>query len=429
VAICSAAPAAGPSTELGTRHIDKINGYSLRPPVGTTRRKEYSQARLASWTRRDRKTGAIDLTLVTFKRTTAEKKIVLKTFAAGLRHKLAREQQLYVTKLRITTVGGNKAIDLTGEGGLSGLGMWQRQVWIQVAPRDFLIIAISGPKGLKDHLDTVYTKILTTVELIDPTNALRIRNANLKRGGELLAGLTDKKLAAVFNGGFRWYLFRKGGKDVGYMVVRASASRRDASDGYAIDSMVRLQLAKDKVRRADREQFSDAGRTFCRWQEEMVVGSGARALRYLEDGFKQGDVARCRITSGGQERTNQKRLTPVMVKTYLPRAFGMVLPQLVDLKTKQAYAFVAYNSQANGFDMRTFTVIGPATITLDARRVETVRITDRAAEDAEPATVWVDSRGMIVRLATPDGLTMDASTKNAVIRRFPDDEVFLQRLK
>jgi len=435
-AACVAAPGAEPSTDLGTRYVDSLNGYSLRPPANTTRRKEYSQARLASWTRRDTKSGAIDLTLVTFKRTAIEKKVNLKAFAEGLRVKLAREQQLFIykNKLRITTVGGKKAIDLTGEGSPSGpaatkLGLWQRQVWIQVAPRDFLIIAISGPKARMSNLDTVFTKVLTSVELIDPAEAIRTRNANLKRGQDLLAGLTAKKLTTAFNGRAHWYLFRKDDKDVGYMVMKAFPARRESADGFEILSVVRLQLPKDKIRRSKREQFATTDRTFSRWQESMNVGSGATVMRYVEDGMKQGDVALCRISAAGQERTNQQRLTPAMQKTFLPRAFGMVLPRLVDLKQKQAYAFAMYNSQANGFDMRTFTIGKPETITISARRVETVHIIDRTAEDAEPTNVWVNASGDIVRMTTPDGLAMEASTQNAVARRFPDDEASLRRMR
>ena len=137
------ARAAGPSTELGLRYIDKINGYSLRGPAGAARQRGYSTSRLVTWTRRDRSTGAVDLTLAVLQREETKKKIDLKVYAASLTRRLAREQQLYVNKIRFTTVAGKSAIDLSGTGGLTGLGLWQRQAWILRKDGQFLILAIS----------------------------------------------------------------------------------------------------------------------------------------------------------------------------------------------------------------------------------------------------------------------------------------------
>jgi len=430
------APAsAAPSLELAARHVDKINGFSLRPPAGAVRRREYSPSRLVSWTRRDKATGAINMTLVVLKATSATKKIDLKTYAAQLKTKLAREQQWYIDRIRITTVGGKGAIDMSGLGGITGLGIWQRQVWILVGEGQFLILAVSGPKGPKKdkgrnvHLDALYDKVLASMELIDPTEALRVRKANLQRGQDLLAGLTDAKLKVAFDAEARWYLFRKDDKDVGYMFVKGAPARREGSSGYEVVSAIRLKLPKDRVRRVRREQFVTTNRTFCRWRETMVVGVGPGSGQYTEEGVKQADVILCRARAGGQESTVQKRLTTSVQKMYLPRALGMVLPRLVDLKRPQVYAFATYTARANALDMRTVTVGGGESITLEARSVKAVRISDRAADDAEPATVWVDAKGVLLRMATPDGLVMDASTRGAIIRRFPTEEVTIRMMK
>lgn len=421
------AAAADPPIVLGARYIDKINGYSLRPPALASRRREYSRSRLVSWMMRDTSTGAVNLTFTVLKRTGVKKTVDLKAYATALKRVLAREQQLYLSALRLTKVAGKNAIDLSGTGGLSGPGLWQRQVWIHQREGQFLILAISGSKARKDVLNAAFTAIVASVQLIDPAQAIKVRNANLKRGQDLLAGLTTTKLAAAFDGQGRWYLLAKGGKDVGYMYIKAAPARRDRVDGYGVTSVLRLQLPKDKVRRARREQFSTANRDFSRWNETMDVGAGT--ARYVEEGIKQGDMALCTITSGGQERTNKKRLNVDTQKIFLPRAFGMVLPRLVDLKTRRTYAFATYTSQVNDFDVRTFTVTGSETVTVGARRIEAVRVLDQAADDAEPATVWVDARGAILRMTTPDGLVMEASTRAAVIRRFPADEVRIRTLR
>ena len=406
---------------LGKRYIDALRGFSLRPPANTQRRRINSPTKLVSWSHRDPGTGAIDLTLTVLLRSEKRKSLDLDVYAKDLAKELKHKQRFQVDSATTTKVAGKNAIDLRGKS-VDLVGLWQRQTWVWDERGRFLIFVFSGPSNTIDRINTVCRSVLDTVRLIDPTTSMAAHEENLKRGERLLAGLTDKKLSAVFKKQDRWYLLRVKGKDVGYMVIRTSPKRREGADGYEVRSLVKIQLPKDDVRQVRRMQFSTANRSVARWREKMTVGQGPRAVTSIEDGIRQGNMILCHLRQGIEDRPRNKSISSHVASIYLPRAFGMMLPKLVSLESKVAYAFGAYNSQVNDFDMRTFTVKGEEKIVVASREMQALRVEDQPAADAEPARLWVDARGELLRMETDEGLIMEKSTRGAVVRRFPADE-------
>ncbi len=406
---------------LGRRYINALRGFSLRPPTSTTRETRHSPGWSVTWSRRDAKTGAIDMSLTLFKKNESKKKIDLKPYSKALTKKLHDDRQFYAEgdSTRVIQVAGRGAIDLRGRpGGTDGL--WQRQVWIWVRPGQFLVAVISGPTKDKARLDATCQAVLNTLELTDPAKAIDIRKENLKRGELLLESLSDKKLSAVFAAQELWFLLSMKGKEVGYTMLATSPKRMDRANGYEVRSVVRLSLSRQKRRIMKRTLFATADRNVERWREGLTIGLGLKAVRTVEEGVKQKDLIVCQLISGHQERSRQKRLKLPTMGIYLPRVFGMVLPKLVDLKSKKtAYSFATYNSGTNDFDLRTFTVVGPAKITIAGREVQAVLATDQAADDSEAVKVWLDTKGNLLRMETPDGLSMEKAAKSAVLRRFP----------
>ena len=213
------------------------------------------------------------------------------------------------------------------------------------------------------------------------------------------------------------------------MFINAAPARRNGAKGYEVRSFVKLKPANAGPRTVRREEFSTADRNLERWRESLTVGTGAKAAYTVEEGIKQKDLIFCHLTQGPQERDHKKTLTPNVAEIYLPRAFGMVLPQLVDLDKANAYAFAVYAAQPNAFDMRTFAVIGPEQITIAGRDVQAIKATDKAAEDAEPARLWVDKRGILLRMETAEGLVMESASQASLIRRFAADKAQIMKLK
>ena len=169
--------------------------------------------------------------------------------------------------------------------------------------------------------------------------------------------------------------------------------------------------------------FATADRNLERWRESVLDSAGGKSVWLAQKGIKQTDMVVCELFRDRKKSTQSKPLKPNVMAIYLPRAFSVVLPRLVDLKKQQAYGFAAYNSAANDFDMRTVTVVGPEEITMADRKIQAIRLTDRPAADAEPANLWVDAEGTLLRMTTADGLSVEKAAKKLIIRRFPNDQL------
>jgi len=187
---------------------------------------------------------------------------------------------------------------------------------------------------------------------------------------------------------------------------------------------VLLDLPGLDVRLMKHEMFVTPDQTVETWSKRVQIGGDKSARVIDETALKQQDLLVCNSLEDRQTQTRKKKVPD---KIYLPQATGMTLPRLIDLKTPEAYAFAAYNSEQNDFDMRTFTVLGKETISFGGRNVEAIRATDQAAIDAEPATLLLDEKGRLLRMEA-DGLEMERSTEQAVLRRFPKAAAIVKEL-
>jgi hypothetical protein len=407
---------AGAAVELDKRYMDPIHGFSLRPPLGTERTRESGATVLVKWSRRDEKTLALVWTLAAQKATEAKKEIDPNAYAEALVKNLAAKSDFKADSVKHGKMGEAPTIDLTGTiGGVARL--WQRQTWALGKDGDITILSITGPQDMKDQLNGIYDTVMGTLELNDPKKALDERKENVARGTEFLKNLKDARVAAALSGDPQWFLLRLKGEDMGFVAQKEFTTPVDRVDGSAVQSWVWMQLPGDKPRMLLRKMFLTPDRSFERWAEDLRIGADKDSVRILEDGLKQDDMIVCTVTVGPANPQRLKKQAPQ--DFYLPRVVHALLPRLVDLTKPAAYTFASYNSQLNTFDMRTFTVIGPQKITVNQSQVEAIKVTDQGAADTEPAVLWVNAKGLVLRMSTSDGLLMEAVPKTVIIQRFP----------
>ncbi len=409
--------------ELDKRYVDTLRGFSLRPPAGTERRRDRVAARLVSWSKRDEESGAIAWTLSVLQATNDQKNIDMKKYAETLKRQLEQGEDFRNVTTELSPVANKAAIHIRGVA--AGVQMWQRQVWILASAGRFLIIKITGPKNNADQLDKICDAVLATVEITDPNELKKHRKEMLEKGQELLAGITDKELEKAVDTEARWFLMKLDKKDVGFMLVREAITRTKGEHGYEVRQWIMTQLPKDQPRLMRSVMFTNADRSLERWTQSLQIGSGQTAVQIGEDGMKQKDLIVCDVSNAGRISTQQKS---VLDNIYLPKAMAFMLPRLVDLDKKAAYGFATYASQSNSFDMRSFTVVGPDSITVDSRKVNAIHIIDRPAEDADASDVWVDEKGKLLRIESPDGLILEPASKAAVLRQFPNAETIVKKL-
>jgi len=420
------APAAG-QVKLGKRYKDPLHGFSLRPPAGTERRREFSATRLVTWVRSDPKSGAIAWTFTVHRGARTKKDVKLEAFAKELPKQLLASDRFFVDKksVRVLPVAKKGAIQL--EGMLRGaVRLWQRQAWVLARPKRFMVFTIRGPEADKDKLRKIFDAVAGTIVITDPKAERKVREENLKHGLELLSELDDAKIKAAIHATPQWFLLRLKGKDVGFMKQSESAKKHKGSDGWEIVTWVMMRLPKDKLRLQKRVLFTTTDRSLERWREQLQVGEGAGAITLAEDGMKQADLIVCNV---GQNRRIDTKRQKVPKQHYLPRVMAILMPRLIGTSKASAYAFATYTTQANAFDMRTFTVVGPETVTLGGRRVKAIKMTDQPAADAEAVTLWVNKKGLLLRMETSEGVAMEQVAEGAILRRYPKARAILAAMR
>ena len=177
------------------------------------------------------------------------------------------------------------------------------------------------------------------------------------------------------------------------------------------------------------EMFATADRKLERWKRVVLEGEGPAGGRSVQEALKQQDLILVQTAGpSGPRRSVERRVPPALVPMYLPQAMDVVLPRLVDRGKPGTYGFAVYNPAANDFDLRTLRVVGPEQVRLGGRTVQATHMTDRMAEDAPTADLWVDQRGILLRMKTADKLLLQRSDRRTVASRFAAELLALEAL-
>jgi hypothetical protein len=423
VLLAAAAMAAtSAESKLGPRSIDPVNGFSLCPPAGAERDLGVSATRLARWVMRDAKTGAIAWQLIVRKETVAGE-VTMAALANQLGASLRKQSGVRVEKAAEAAIAGKPGVETAFIQGTAGQ-RWQHELWARRGPGEFLALSISGALGLRGEMDELLGLVAATWQLTDPREQAELRKENLQRGADLLAAVTSAKLAGAVAGEAQWFLYRRGESDVGFMRVTCKQAGAGQAQGAEVSTLARLSLPDGQSVVIHRVMFSSASRSTERWTENAEVLSKGKVVRRMsESGTCEGGLIACTVESDGKSATRKKALEPAAARNYLPRALAILLPKLADLSKPAAYGFATYTTSANEFDLRTFTVLGPATTApAGTQGSPAVEATDQLAADAAPAAMELTSDGALLRMSTDAGIVMERSTRSAVLRRFPDAE-------
>jgi hypothetical protein len=422
VTAASSAPAGAGESKLGPRHIDPGNGFSLCPPAGAEPDLGVATTRLARWVMRDAKTGAIAWQLTVRREKGDAGAVSMATLANRLADSLREHPGVRVEKAAETTVAGKPGVETAIIQGTTSQ-RWQHELWAQRLPGEFLVLSISGALSLRGEMDDLLGLVAGTWQLTDPRQQAELRKENLQRGQDLLASITPARLAGALEGPEQWFLYRRGDSDMGFMRVTCKQAGSGRTRGAEVRTLGRLSLPDGQSIVINRVMFSSADRSTERWTEDaQVLGDGKVLRRMSESGQCEGGLIACTVASDGKSATRKKPLEPATARCYLPRAFAILLPKLVDLSKPAAYGFAGYTTPANDFDLRTFTVVGPATPTVGSQSPQAVAATDQLAADAAPAAMELTTDGSLLRMSTDAGIVMERSTRSAVLRRFPDAE-------
>ncbi len=409
-------------------YTDEINGFSLSPPAGTERVRETNPRRLVAWQKRDDKTQAVVWTLDVLK---------LRTDASATSQPFATRAEVAAQQLRqdrfmtedpiLGTTAGLPSADYRGEW-KGVVSLWRRQTWIQSGPTEYLILDISGPMDLKDEMDRTLTLVNSSLRIFDPQAAQAQRRATLQRGGELLEHVKLETIKPVLSPQPYYFSLTLDNRTIGAIKITESIAQRSGATGLLILRSGVIRMPGQPRRLSREELFATPDRVSESWKREYIEGEGPTANRFTIEAVKQEEMIVV-TTSDERQPVRQKKIPQTLLGPYLPQAFDLILPRLLDRQIKQAYGFAMYSGAANDFDLRTMTVIGPANMQTSAGATPVVHLTDQATADSAPANVWVDASGNTVQARTAEGLVLLRVTAAEANGLFPADMAELGALE
>ncbi len=413
---CGADDAVGDSSaaavELGERYNDPMWGLSVRPPALARRMRKSPGHR--EWQYLNPDTGSVLWSFRVRRIFMKNEKMKLKTYAEKLASQLEQQNDYEITSKKLAPVAGKAAIDFRGKI-VATRPLYNRQVWILAEQSRFLVVSITGPIKMQQRLDDILQASMDTLKITDPGKAIKARKEQLNSGQDLLASLKEKHLAEAIITEPQWFTVEYKGKTVGFMRVTESAAVVKQADGYEVKMLTFLDMPDDKQRLLHRRMFTTADRSVEWWRTFLETGSGPGKTRSVEEGYKKQDVVVCTYNRGGDSDT-QKNEIPVGI--YLPQAMGWLLGRLVNLEEPARYSFAVYNSQRNDFDFRTFALREPRTFEISGRRIKGYYATDRASDSAGEVNLWLDSKGVLKRMETPQGLKMTSASRARVLSTY-----------
>lgn len=401
----ASAPATSPADSLGPKYIDVQNGFALRMPPGVERQRQSGSAALVRFVQRGLK-DAIEWTITVQQATEPEKIDNLKAYSGKVLDRL-KVESAEKEDVTLGTVAGKDAFDIRGQHVLGKATVWQRQVWIQRKPQEFLILIITGPKGNKAQLEDMMSSVLKTVELIDPETYKKQREANLKAGAEFLKSLTAEKIAAAIRTETAWSLIKYKGKNTGFSYTNQSKTKQDDADGFETVTVNYSSLGKMKVaafsataRLNDEKTLYDADYDSGKGRIELKKSGAQLAWKAIGEGSEK---------SGTSDVPNEGYLTTLTQE---------LLPRLINLKKNASYSFLSYSLAKQLFQTVTFAVEGPANINKNGKTIPCIHATLQLSVTEEPGDMYLDDAGNILLYVIPNG-TIEPATQEEVIKAFP----------
>ena len=417
------------AVKLGPRYTDRLVGFSLCPPDGTERIRQTSARRLVGWTRRDKQTGAVRWSLEVLRTKHKPTKLLLSEYAKAVAAELTRTGNFKVESTRISIVAGKPAMHFRGIWS-AAFELWRRQTWVRVKPGEHIVLNISGAPAAKAEMDAVLTAVLDSMRLFDPKVAITEYKQNLARGAAALEKLSVAKLRTIISGRPYYCTIKLKGETIGFVQLTESITKRSGAEGLNVISSGVLILPKTPMQLTRKDLFTTPDRKSEQWKRLSVQGRGKTASREIQEAIKKDNWLLVQSYRPGVRRRSWKCEVPEHIRSaYLPEAFSALLGRLVDRSKPASYAFAVYNPSKNEFDMRTVRVVGAETIRIGAKAVKATRLTDQMSAQAPTANLWVDEKGMILRMRMPNGLTMERADRRTVAAKFAAELAELEKLR
>lgn len=299
------------------------------------------------------------------------------------------------------------------------------QTLMQIDPTIFAVFEIEADKPVYDANRDVFQAVFDSVQLADPQELNRMREAQLAAGQAWLNTFNIKQLKAMAPPE-RWLRVIKDGKDVGYTRIQSSDAKMLGESGLRIKIQARITTGDSSFDTISDFFRSDNDRTEV-WEIRTTKRNADKApglpsnapkqpaLTWVETGLRTGgeisvnreSPTRVDLAVGGEALTkidDVKWTTPPTA--YVSQADLHVIYSLLPADRPQTLAFYAYHPAAHKLVLRTLRVEPLAS--------GSYRVHERVPPTFKPQVSTYNASGQLVQRVLGDGSLIMPATADQI---------------
>ena len=326
----------------------------------------------------------------------------------------------------VTTVAGRPAVRVIYQVPGKVQPWILSQTLMQIDPTIFAVFEIEADKAVYDANRDVFQAVFDSVQLADPEELNRMRQAQLAAGQAWLSSFTIEQLKAMAPPEL-WLRVIKDGKDVGYTRIQASDAKMLGDNGLRV--VVQAHVVANNAAFDTISDFfrSDGDRTEV-WEIRTTkrtidsprqgLPSNApkrRAQTWAETGLRAGGQitvnreipTRVDLAVGGEGQTKRddaKWTTPPTA--YVSQADLHVIYSLLPADRPQTLAFYAYHPASHKLVLRTLRVEPLAN--------GAYRVHERMPPTFRPQVSTYNANGQLVQRVLGDGSIIMPATADQI---------------
>jgi hypothetical protein len=455
---------------LGPEYKDEAHGFRLCPPAGA---RIVQQSGLDPTAERlsfavDERQWLGTVQTIVFKPADFSPEQYLKSAAADLGRTFKAVQ---ISESRATTVSEKPAARLSAEvqaegkvlqgGGkntsektIGSVMLLKQEAAVQVGTNEYLVLSLYGPSASKNDLTQTFNAMVDSFKVFSRKQVEERRLAVIKAGKEWIVDRTAEELSKKLIDTPQLFRVKVQGKDVGFIRFDEKVDTYLGLKGVMVEVNARMfpqdhvvVMTQSQAFWAFSKQDSKPNQVvqYSMWQNRIktstVTGKTATAVWTTENGDLQFDVpsqpkgapgapepegvrgGRYLLTVNRDASNNIGLLedNPVRhplqwpitldrnVPAPLPKTLEYLWPRVMDLSKPSQSGYVVFNSAQSRLGLRTLSVVGPETVSINGKVTPATRLLDEI--DPGSTSLWVDNTGRILMMRTSDNSLLVPTTE------------------
>ncbi|MBN1491549.1 MAG: hypothetical protein JXA69_16675 [Phycisphaerae bacterium] len=329
------------------------------------------------------------------------------------------------------TAGGRDAVRLAASCTIEGRKWLRQRGAVFFQPDEFFVLSFNTPLEHREKAEAIFADAIRSFEIVRSEMTQDLLRQALDRGAALLRRVADRKAEPKRLVPELYLRCVVDGRDTGFVWLREGDIKQQGIPGTGLLHESWIFEENGMVIRQLNEMFLADDLTFEQWDNRIqtivpIQGTvPVRTTMDIERGLRQDNRLVVSVsTSPNSEQFQDKVLaTP---NAYASAAVVALFARLVDLSKPELYAFATYNSERQGFVLRTLRIVGPQNITVDGQAIRAVRIEDSEGLIPPVSEVYVTETGRLVKIVA-NKLEMIATPKEKVVARYRDKVVAVER--